>query len=273
MIAKLIVRGATRAQAIARMRDALVRYEVVGVATNIEFLGRLMGAGSFVEGRLDTALIERESAHLFPPVTPLPPLAWNLAALAFVLARRVTPDASPWSDQGGWRLATAGRRRWRFRSGDTTLDMGVSFLDETMVVEIANDTFIVSGALDHGALRANVDGTHILARARVLGSSIHLFLSGVHHVIEWLDPYLPPIEAADRHGGLTAPMPGRVIAILANEGDRVARGAPLIVMEAMKMEHTMKAPAAGTVTRILCKVGEQVKEGAELLALEVPAAS
>ena len=88
-------------------------------------------------------------------------------------------------------------------------------------------------------------------------------------MFEWLDPYLPPMEVADRHGGLTAPMPGRVIAVLANEGDRVARGTPLIVMEAMKMEHTMKASAAGVVTRILCKVGEQVKEGAELLTVDV----
>jgi len=268
MIAKLVVHGATRPQAITRMRDALMAYEVVGVATNIEFLGRLMSAASFVEGRLDTALIEREREHLFPQAAPVPPLAWNLAVLALVLARRVASDASPWGDQGGWRLATAGRRRWKFRHGETTVDAAVSFLDETIRVEIGSDTCVVSGALDEGSLHANVDGAHFETRARVLGNSVHLFLSGVHHVFEWLDPYLPPMEVADRHGGLTAPMPGRVIAILANEGDRVARGAPLIVMEAMKMEHTMKAPAAGTVTRILCKVGEQVKEGAELLALE-----
>jgi 3-methylcrotonyl-CoA carboxylase alpha subunit len=270
MIAKLIVHGATRAQAIARMREALMSYEVVGVATNIEFLGRLMSAASFVEGRLDTALIERERGHLFPQTIPAPPLAWNLAVLAFALARRSAPDVSPWSDQGGWRLATAGRRRWKFSSGETAADAGVSFLGDTLRVEIGASSCVVAGTLDGGLLHAIVDGTHIETRASVLGNSIHLFLSGVHHVFEWLDPYLPPTEAADRHGGLTAPMPGRVIAILAQEGDQVARGAPLIVMEAMKMEHTMKAPAAGTVKRILCKVGEQVKEGAELLTVEVP---
>jgi 3-methylcrotonyl-CoA carboxylase alpha subunit len=267
MIAKLIVRGDTRARAIARMHEALSQYEVVGVATNIELLGRLMTAPSFVEGQLDTALIEREHAHLFPPALPVPPLAWTLAVLALVLARRDAPLASPWSDQSGWRLATAGRRHWKMRSGETTADLAVSFA-QVLQVEIDNDIRGVSGALEADTLRAIVDGVQIGARARVLGNSIHLFLSGVHHVFEWLDPYLPPAGIADRHGGLTAPMPGRVIAILTNEGDKVARGAPLLVMEAMKMEHTVKAPAAGTVTRVLCKAGDQVKEGAELLTLE-----
>jgi 3-methylcrotonyl-CoA carboxylase alpha subunit len=229
-----------------------------------------MSASAFAEARLDTALIEREREHLFPRATPVPPLAWSLAVLALVLARRTAPGGSPWSDQGGWRLAVAGRRRWKFRSGGTTVDVGVSFLDDTLSVEIGNDTRVVSGALDESSLHANVDGTHIATRARVIGNSVHLFLSGAHHLFEWLDPYLPPMEAVDRHGGLTAPMPGRVIAILAKEGDQVARGAALMVMEAMKMEHTVKAPAAGTVKRILCQVGEQVKEGAELLTVEVP---
>jgi 3-methylcrotonyl-CoA carboxylase alpha subunit len=82
-----------------------------------------------------------------------------------------------------------------------------------------------------------------------------------------LDPYLPPDEAADHHGGLIAPMPGRILTVLATPGQAVARGAPLVVMEAMKMEHTVTAPRAGMVERVLCVPGEQVKEGAELLVL------
>jgi 3-methylcrotonyl-CoA carboxylase alpha subunit len=268
MIAKLIVRGATRAQAIARMRDALMQYEVVGVATNIEFLGRLMSAPSFVEARLDTALIERERAHLFPEPALAPPLVWALAVLAFTLAQRSAAASSPWGDQTGWRLAVAGQRRWKFRGGESVRDAGVCFDAGTVRLEMGADRFVLSGSLDAGSLHATVDGTQITTRARILGNHVHLFLSGIHHIFEWLDPYLPPAGVTDRHGGLTAPMPGRVIAILVNAGDPVTRGAPLIIMEAMKMEHTMKAPAAGTVARILCAVGEQVKEGAELLILE-----
>jgi 3-methylcrotonyl-CoA carboxylase alpha subunit len=86
-------------------------------------------------------------------------------------------------------------------------------------------------------------------------------------VFEWVDPYLPRQEHVDAHGGLRAPMPGRILAVMTEGGAIVKRGAPLIVMEAMKMEHTIVAPAGGTIERVLCAVGEQVKEGAELLEL------
>jgi 3-methylcrotonyl-CoA carboxylase alpha subunit len=94
-----------------------------------------------------------------------------------------------------------------------------------------------------------------------------VFLDGEHRVFEWLDPYLPEQEHADAHGGLRAPMPGRILAIHVVPGAVVKRGAPLVVLEAMKMEHTVVAPADGEVEGILCAVGEQVKEGAELLQL------
>ena len=98
------------------------------------------------------------------------------------------------------------------------------------------------------------------------GNEIHLFLDGEHRVFHWIDPYLPAIEGADAHGGLLATMPGRVLAVLVKAGDEVAKGAPLVVLEAMKMEQTITAPVAGKVDRVLCEVGEQVREGAELLA-------
>jgi len=96
---------------------------------------------------------------------------------------------------------------------------------------------------------------------------IHVFLDGRQHVFKWTDPYRPPEEPADARGSLVAPMPGRVLAVLAQAGAPVKRGQPLVVMEAMKMEHTVTAPRDGTVARILCSVGEQLKEGTELLVL------
>jgi 3-methylcrotonyl-CoA carboxylase alpha subunit len=98
--------------------------------------------------------------------------------------------------------------------------------------------------------------------------AIHVFAGPEHHQFQAVDPYLPRIEVGDRHGGLIAPMPGRIIAVNVAAGDAVTRGMPLVVMEAMKMEHTVTAPADGKVERVLCAVGEQVAEGAELLRLE-----
>jgi 3-methylcrotonyl-CoA carboxylase alpha subunit len=269
MIAKLIVHGETRAAAIATMRASLAQFEVAGVTTNIEFLKRLMSAPSLVEGTLDTALIERERVHLFAPRNPVPRTAWDLAVLALA-SHRSPPknESSPWEAVDGWCIGKRGQQYWKFRGGDSVVTAGVSFCEAGVQVAIEGSTHRVEGHLAHdGRLAASIDGAAVSARARTFGNVTHLFLDGDHHILEWLDPYLPTDEGAARHGGLTAPMPGRIIAVLVNAGDRVARGAPLIVMEAMKMEHTITAPSAGTIDKVLCTVGEQVREGVELLKL------
>jgi 3-methylcrotonyl-CoA carboxylase alpha subunit len=239
MIAKLIVHAGTRAEAIARMRTALAQYQVVGVATNVEFLWRLTTSPSFVEARLDTALIEREQAHLLPAPAAPPDAQWVLAARA---SFGLTAGDPPWGDVSGWRMnGTRASRPVTLRCGDAQRTLHVDFAAAPALVE---------------------------SRAIRAGASVHVFDAGRHHVFTVLDPYLPSNEAADHHGGLTAPMPGRILAVLATPGQAVARGVPLVVMEAMKMEHTVTAPRAGAVERVFCVVGEQVKEGAELLVLK-----
>jgi 3-methylcrotonyl-CoA carboxylase alpha subunit len=247
MIAKLIVHGSTRAEAIARMRTALAQYHVAGVRTNVEFLGRLMSAPAFVDGRLDTALIERERSHLFAPRTETTAEMWELAAQALWHAQWRSGNAahrqvetSPWDDRSGWTPGVRGERRWKLREG-------------------AVEREVAMGPSPGGA-----------PGAFVLEKEIHLFLDGEHRVFQWIDPYLPVTEAADAHGGLLAIMPGRVLAVHVKAGDEVARGAPLVVLEAMKMEQTITAPAAGRIARVLCAPGDQVREGAELLAFEDP---
>ncbi len=116
-------------------------------------------------------------------------------------------------------------------------------------------------------LEASVDESQVHARAHTRAGTTHLFLDHAHHVFEWLDPYLPENVAGDRHGGLVAPMPGRVIAVLVKQGARVTAGAALLVMEAMKMEHTVTAPADGTIAAIHHDEGDQVREGDELLTI------
>jgi 3-methylcrotonyl-CoA carboxylase alpha subunit len=230
----------------------------VGVQTNVEFLGRLMSAPSYVNANLDTALIEREREHLFAERGPASRRHWDLAVFGFVAARRAAAieaePASPWASRDGWRLVGSARRTWKFTEGAGTRDVDVILRDESVHVTLDGVTNIVNGA--HGA------GIH------VDGNVIHVFVGGEHRVFEWLDPYLPMQEHTESHGGLRAPMPGRILAVMVEPGAAVKRGAPLVVMEAMKMEHTVVAPAAGVVDRVLCAVGEQVKEGAELLEFE-----
>ena len=242
MIAKLIVHGATRAEAIDRMRAALTEYQIVGVRTNVEFLGRLMRAQAFVDSALDTALIEREREHLFAPRGETPGEMWENAAQAVWLAERrkgtLVPARSPWDGRGAWALGIRGERRLKLREGELEREVAGSF----------------SGSEAPGTV--------------VAGNEVHLFKGGEHRVFEWTDPYLPVSEHADAHGGLLAIMPGRVLAVHVKAGDEVAKGAPLVVLEAMKMEQTITAPFAGKIDRVLCAPGDQVREGAELLAFE-----
>jgi 3-methylcrotonyl-CoA carboxylase alpha subunit len=240
MIAKLIVHGATRTAAIARMRAALAQYQIAGVRTNVEFLGRLMSAPAFVDGALDTALIEHEQAHLFAPRGEATAAMWGLAAQAFWWKQRgngpTHSPRSPWDDRGGWALGVRGERLWKLREGEV----------ERVVAAHPSET--------------RPPGTF------VRGNEIHLFQDGEHRIFEWVDPYLPASGHADAHGGLRATMPGRVLAVHVKAGDEVMKGAPLVVLEAMKMEQTVTAPTAGKIDRVLCEVGDQVHEGAELLA-------
>jgi 3-methylcrotonyl-CoA carboxylase alpha subunit len=240
MIAKLIVHGVTRDEAIARMRAALAQYQIAGVRTNVEFLGRLMSAPAFVNAALDTALIERERAHLFAPRGETTPQMWEMAAQAVWLAERAkaTPakNRSPWDGRGAWTLGTRGDRHLALREGEGERVVTGSFSNRE-----------VPGAF-------------------VAGNEVHLFSGGEHRVLEWDDPYLPKSGHTDAHGGLRATMPGRVLAVHVKAGDEVAKGAPLVVLEAMKMEQTVTAPSAGKIDRVLCEVGDQVREGAELLA-------
>jgi len=270
MIAKLIVHGATRADALASLRAALAGYRIAGVRTNVEFLHRLTAAPSFVEARLDTALIEREREFLFPPRQPAPRSSWDLAALAFLhsIPRRGATH-SPWSDGGGWRLGAGGQRHWKIRNGAQVESLRLSQSGSSTQVEIGVRTDCIMGEIGpDGAIEACIGDEALRAHAFTRGGITHLYRDGTHQVFELLDPYLPESVAAERAGELVAPMPGRVIAVLVEPGARVARGAALVVMEAMKMEHTVTAPAAGVIAEIHCAVGDQVREGTELLRLE-----
>ena len=279
MIAKLIVWGEDRAQALARMAAALRATHIVGLHTNVAFLRRVLGTHAFSTADLDTALIEREHAPLFEA----PPLAPELAA-AGVAAHRLAAeaaleDADPWSRRDGWRLqggaqrrldlqlagATAGSQQaldaelHRLHDGATVLQLGRGAAAQRHVFAArctAPDTFDVQ----LGSQR------HTLS-VYAKNESYAVFAAGGMALLTQTDPLAHAGEHAGEGGRLTAPMPGKVVSFLAKAGDAVKRGQPLAVMEAMKMEHTISAPRDGVVQELLYGVGDQVAEGGELLRL------
>ena len=269
MIAKLIVWGRDRAQALARLDAALRDTHIVGLHNNVAFLRRVVGSHAFAHADLDTALIERERPALFGQ----PPLAPELAA-AGVVARVLAEEAAaegpdPWSRRDGWRLHGGARRRLdldlqgqplvavmqRLHDGATTLQIGEQRWTLTTRA-LADDRFDVQLGEQRHALT-------VYQR----GSRYSVFAAAGSALVTQADPLALAGDAAGEGGRLTAPMPGKLIGFLAKAGDAVKRGQPLAVMEAMKMEHTISAPRDGQVQELLFAAGDQVAEGAELLKM------
>ena len=269
MIAKLIVHGADRAQALARMRSALARYRVVGVANNIEFLARLVATPSFDRADLDTGLIEREAALLFAPDGVVPTEVWQLAALAELL-REPAAGTSPWAQADGWRLNGSARRSIALRHGEQLQDVFAAVVGGGFELQVGEDRLLASGSLAaHGVLHARLGERRLHAAVIASGERRHVFVDGRSWPLTLVDTLHVGGEGDTHDGGLKAPMPGRVIALLAAVGSVVDKGAPLLVMEAMKMEHTLHAPGRGSVSAFHCAVGDQVTDGTELVAFDL----
>jgi 3-methylcrotonyl-CoA carboxylase alpha subunit len=117
-------------------------------------------------------------------------------------------------------------------------------------------------------LTVRLDDATVAGRVARLGSRFDVFLPGEHYCLELHDPLLQELEVEAHAGELVAPMPGKIVAVFVQAGDQVEKGAPLLILEAMKMEHTIKSPARGRIARIRCRVGEQVAERAELIDFE-----
>jgi 3-methylcrotonyl-CoA carboxylase alpha subunit len=274
MIAKLIVWGKDRDEALARMRQALMAYHVVGLSTNVAFLQRLVSSQAFRTADLDTGLIERNEATLFPPAAPvgLEVIALAVAALFDREARERRIDAadqhSPWTHGGAWRLNGGVSRTLRFGYGEQVLEVTLSTNERGSTLIYADQAAPFACTCQADDIRINLGTRRAHGQVHADGETFHVFYAGRHVSLAWLDPLAHAGETESEGGKLTAPMPGKVIAVMVEAGSTVTRGTPLLVMEAMKMEHTISAPVDGVVSEVLSGVGEQVVEGAQLLAFE-----
>ncbi|MBX3620245.1 MAG: acetyl/propionyl/methylcrotonyl-CoA carboxylase subunit alpha [Rhizobacter sp.] len=269
MIAKLIVWGADRAQALARLDAALAQTHIVGLHTNVAFLRRVVASRSFSQADLDTALIERERAALFD-ATPLPAQIAAAGVVAHALAaEQALQTDDPWSRRDGWRLFGGARRRFelklhgqhqtvwleRAHGGGTTLVIG----DARWPFEAR-----ATGADRH---EVRLGDRRLPLSVYAFGERVTVFSPDGAATVAEVDVLAHAADGATEGGRLTAPMPGKLIAFLAQPGQPVKQGQALAVMEAMKMEHTITSPRDGTVEALLYAPGDQVAEGGELLRL------
>ncbi len=274
MIAKLIVWDETRELALNGMKLALAEFQIVGVANNTAFLHRLITSPSFTAANLDTSLIEREHAWLSAPAPELPDTAIILAALAVILRERNTEDAatdsnSPWAMRDGWRLNATYQRTLVFTHHDRETTTFIEYRARGYRITTGQSSHAVSGELSSdGAIHAIIDSQRLQATVIASHDRLHVFYDDQAHVLTLNDPLEISSQHHAKESSLIAPMPGRIISLLVQPGELVDSGAPLMILEAMKMECTIHAPAAGRVEAFLFAAGDQVTEGVELLRFD-----
>jgi 3-methylcrotonyl-CoA carboxylase alpha subunit len=285
MIAKLIVWDVDRNAALARMRQALADYRIVGVTANVDFLSRLVACPAFANADLDTGLIEKSRDLLFPAEAVPPKNVFFIAAVAELLREQATALTkashsgdpwSPWSSHDGWRLNIQSRRTITYRSGEALFEVAIAYEADAWQLTLAGESVLARGRLLESGQFAGQYAVELDDR-RLVSSVVavtekqeqkrHVFLNGTTWIIQRDDP-LHLVEAGGAHGGLTAPMPGKIVALLATPGMMVEKGAPLLILEAMKMEHTITAPKNGMVKAFRYAAGDQVADGADLLEFE-----
>jgi 3-methylcrotonyl-CoA carboxylase alpha subunit len=272
MVAKLIVHGDTREQALARLDTALAQTHIVGLNTNVQFLRHVVRSPAFAKAQLDTALIQREAAVLFKQ-DPVGLAAAAAAVIAATLyAEADVKGNDPFSRRDGWQSHGTTRRRFELEYDGQPVRAVLTYGD-VLRLQVGEGVEGRESALQFtpqgDGLWVQFNGVRTHSTVHAQGEVRHVFTPQGATRITVLDPLAHAGEAAQEGGRLTAPMPGKVVSFAVKAGDKVKAGQALAVMEAMKMEHTISAPQDGTVAELLYAPGDQVADGAELLKLAV----
>ena len=272
MVAKLIVHGDTREQALARLDEALAQTHIVGLATNVQFLRRVARTDSFAQAKLDTALIQREQAVLFHQEPVGLPLAAAAAVAQTLLHERASEGVDPFSRRDGFHTHGVVQRRFEFEFAGEHVKASLTYeRGGSLTLSVGSGEAMVTSPLVFEQRASGIElqfaGQRTRAAVYPQGEVDHVFTPLGATQITSIDLLAHSGETAAEGGRLTAPMPGKVVSFAVKAGDAVTKGQPLAVMEAMKMEHTIAAPADGVVQELLYAPGDQVTEGAELLKL------
>jgi 3-methylcrotonyl-CoA carboxylase alpha subunit len=284
MIAKLIAWDVDRPSALRRLRGALAEYEVAGLTTNLAFLSAVTAHPAFSHAdtdpaSLDTGLIERHKSELVPAPAPASDEFLALGVLSELLRMDAQAQAaaagssdphSPWHSRGGWRMNEDNHHTFVLLDGERRVEVVAHYRRDGYLLDLPGGRVFASGtALPDGSLAANVGGVRCRATVVQQGNALTVFSNGQSRRLAF--EAAARAEEEDPAGRLVSPLPGSVIQVLVKAGDAVAKGQALMIIEAMKMEHTITAPRAGRVRQLYFGAGEQVAEGAQLLELEAAA--
>jgi len=279
MIAKVIAWGEDRTAAAQRLRRALMETEIAGLATNTGFLIEVLGHPAFLKEEIDTGFIERHRTDLLPESSGTPDRALALSAAFLALsngqrtaeaARRGDPY-SPWANTNGWRLNGEGGSSILLRDGaGKQRDARLTFSGErwSIAIDEAAPLRLTAPRIDNGALVAGTDHGRLSVTIVADGNQVTVIERGRATRIGCVDVLAEAEAASVGVGQLTSPMPGTVVRVMVEAGAIVTRGQALMVVEAMKMEHTIAAHSDGVVKQVRFRAGDSVAEGVELIAFE-----
>lgn len=279
MIAKLIVWDESREKALKRLSKALSEYRINGVTTNIDFLYNLTTSKPFIEEDIDTSFIEKNNDLIFHDTKQILQNELPIAALYLVLsihkaaqqnAQQSNDPCSPWHSANAWRLNEAHTHKLILAHNNEEYNIEVEQkrqgTDAYYLISINEEQFDCQGSLNEELITVNINGHRSQATVSCTDSNISLYRENGVFTFTHIKADCGQHENDDGHGGLTAPMNGTMVSVLVKTGEHVSKDQPLLIMEAMKMEHTIKAPNDGIINEIFFEAGDMVDGGAELLA-------
>jgi len=270
MLGKVIAWADSRGEAGARLRKALGDIEIVGVVTNRALLCSVLADEEFRRGAVATNFLERRATNISFGEPQGGDLDVVLAGV-WCATRRTEADAL-WADTRGWRLAAPPSSAWTFADRTVTIECSTP---DACLARLAAGEYPLR-VLARGAQTLDVEYAGQIQRLRVIEAdqTLHLFRGGRHVELRAVSTEdALRVSAAAEEGSLVTPLPGTLVAVHVTAGQQVVRGAPLVTVEAMKMEHTLTAPYDGTVTRIAFGLAERVAAGAILVDLAPLAAA
>ncbi len=273
LITKLIVWDETRQQAVHHLQHALAECQIVGVPTNIEFLQTIVANKHFIDEHIETAFIEQYQNELFHFAVVIADETILLASLYQLLIQQSVANIkqnndrySPWQTLDNWRLNLPAQQHFDFYVKQQKYTAKIAQFADHYVIELDNNKYHIKGSLiDQCHLTAQINNQAMSATIIKEQNKLHVFYNGLHQQLSLNHSFTAEHLDTQSATQFNAPMPGTVVAILTKPGSTVDQGTGLLVIEAMKMEHTIYAPSRGVVNTVNFKVGDRVDEGVKLI--------
>ncbi len=276
MIAKVIVHGEDRETARQNLLATLQQVHILGIKTNCDYLEQILQYPDYCDAKLNTQFVDQHHQQLFFEDPETDQNALTIAAFYMLTQQQQSIESqkpfntdpfSPWDQSKPWRLNLAPHQTVRLLWQGEIKSIVAELCDDAFILQLPQgEPLKIRGELQADQQWHIKVGPHSLA-VQVISDQQHLAIFGLNkrYFIEYYDPARHYAAAESGAGQLTSPMPATIVAVPVKAGDNVAQGEKLIILEAMKMEHTICAPVAGVIKAIHFKVGDQVEEGVELL--------